>query len=669
MSSGEGETGGETRPRREVAHRVFAAEFDDSEVSYSESEEERAPNYVVTPTGARANRVIVAGVLTELDVLGSDQLRARIADPTGAFVVYAGQYQPEALAALEGLEPPAFVAVTGKARTFRPEDSDRVFTSIRPETVSEIDAATRDRWIVETAARTLDRVGELAVALLEDGGGDGSAGTAGGENAEGSGGDDPQSGISLAREFYGTTPTYLAAVRGVALDAARLVAGEGEAVRPLDVAPDEAGEADLDVLAAGPTDGNTVAALTDGDGDAVGGIEDDDGDEGEVETPASGSATPERTGPGEAADTDAISGIEDNPETTGADSSQPLSAGDPGEEAAASGTDEGLASEPGTTEGGGSEADDSPGANAGEPGGDPDPVEGVDDEAGEEFDGEFELSDEERAEIEAEYGTDFASGSEIDEAGEADIEPTAPPVAEDEEGAAPPADDSMASEAGATDEFGEIGGAGGTGETGGTSEIGEVDTDEPAETTAGETSEASDASEASGAENAEPADTRGDEPAIEDEPEPELGSEPGVDAGSDLDTDSGPDTGEVDEPEPAAGTERDERNVDVEAMGGERPADEEPTAEEGGTTDEGETAKTAEGGDGVDTRSEDVDATEAVMDAMRELDDGDGAERGSIVERIGEQYGIGEDEAETAVQDALMGGRCYDAGDGKLKAI
>ena len=59
MSSSEAE-GEETRPRREVAHRVFAAEFDDATLSYSESDEERAPNYVVTPTGARANRPLAS---------------------------------------------------------------------------------------------------------------------------------------------------------------------------------------------------------------------------------------------------------------------------------------------------------------------------------------------------------------------------------------------------------------------------------------------------------------------------------------------------------------------------------------------------------------------------------------------------------------------------------
>jgi len=51
---------------REVAHRLFAAEFNDATYSYSESDEERAPNYVVTPTGARVNRLFAIGVLPEV---------------------------------------------------------------------------------------------------------------------------------------------------------------------------------------------------------------------------------------------------------------------------------------------------------------------------------------------------------------------------------------------------------------------------------------------------------------------------------------------------------------------------------------------------------------------------------------------------------------------------
>ncbi|MEF8827278.1 MAG: hypothetical protein V5A27_13210, partial [Halapricum sp.] len=52
--------------RRETAYRLFATEFEESDFSYAESDEERAPNYVVTPTGARVNRLFAVGVLTEV---------------------------------------------------------------------------------------------------------------------------------------------------------------------------------------------------------------------------------------------------------------------------------------------------------------------------------------------------------------------------------------------------------------------------------------------------------------------------------------------------------------------------------------------------------------------------------------------------------------------------
>ena len=142
--NGESSTGGDSGPgTREVAYRLFATEFEDSELSYSESDEERAPNYVVTPTGLRLNRLFAVGVLTEVERINNNTLRGRIVDPTGAFVTYAGQYQPEAQAFLDSADSPSFVAITGKARTFEPEDSDRIFTSVRPESLSEVDADPR----------------------------------------------------------------------------------------------------------------------------------------------------------------------------------------------------------------------------------------------------------------------------------------------------------------------------------------------------------------------------------------------------------------------------------------------------------------------------------------------------------------------------------------------
>jgi RPA family protein len=147
---------------REVAWRVFAREYNDSDYAFKEGDDERAPNYVATPTGAKINRLFVVGVLTEIERVGDgDLLRARVSDPTGAFVVYAGQYQPDAVSFLADAETPSFVAVVGKARTYEPEDSDDVYTSIRPEGINVVDAETRDRWNVETAHETLKRVGSV----------------------------------------------------------------------------------------------------------------------------------------------------------------------------------------------------------------------------------------------------------------------------------------------------------------------------------------------------------------------------------------------------------------------------------------------------------------------------------------------------------------------------
>ena len=92
-------------PSREVARRVFAAEYNDASYTFKESDDERAPLYLLLPTGERANRVFVVG----------------------------------------------------KPRTYETDDGS-VNVSVRPESITTVDAATRDRWVAETAARTLDRI-------------------------------------------------------------------------------------------------------------------------------------------------------------------------------------------------------------------------------------------------------------------------------------------------------------------------------------------------------------------------------------------------------------------------------------------------------------------------------------------------------------------------------
>ena len=150
---------------REVARRVFAHEFNHSDYFFHEGDE-RSPNYLLTPTGAKINRLYIVGVLTEFDNIGveEDMWRGRVSDPTGAFTIYAGQYQPEAALFLSRLDIPSFVAMVGKARTFEPEKGT-LYTSMRPEELNISDGSIRDRWIVDTARLTFERIRLVRAAL------------------------------------------------------------------------------------------------------------------------------------------------------------------------------------------------------------------------------------------------------------------------------------------------------------------------------------------------------------------------------------------------------------------------------------------------------------------------------------------------------------------------
>jgi RPA family protein len=158
-------------PSREVARRVFAREFNDASYTFKESDDERAPVYLLLPTGERANRIFLVGTLTETEDVGEDSeyWQGRVVDPNGdTFFMYAGQYQPDAASMLRELEPPAYVSIVGKPRTYETDDGE-VNVSVRPESITTVGEATRDRWVVETAERTIDRIQRFDAADEEDG--------------------------------------------------------------------------------------------------------------------------------------------------------------------------------------------------------------------------------------------------------------------------------------------------------------------------------------------------------------------------------------------------------------------------------------------------------------------------------------------------------------------
>ena len=144
---------------RETAWRVFANELNTSTLEIKATEE-KMPSYVVSPLGAKINRVLVAGTLTEKANSGTPEeplWRGRIQDVNGQFFLNVGRYQPDAMAAMADLEPPCFVAAVGRVRTYTTDDG-RTFVSVRPERIIRIDEPTLNEWLLDTAQSAWTRL-------------------------------------------------------------------------------------------------------------------------------------------------------------------------------------------------------------------------------------------------------------------------------------------------------------------------------------------------------------------------------------------------------------------------------------------------------------------------------------------------------------------------------
>ncbi|MEF8801054.1 MAG: hypothetical protein V5A38_00995 [Halolamina sp.] len=527
---------------REVARRLFAAEFDDATLSYSESDEERAPNYVVTPTGARVNRLFAVGVLTEVEQVNEDSLRGRVVDPTGAFVTYAGQYQPDEHAFLSRADPPMFVALAGKARTFEPEDSDRVFTSVRPESLNEVDAEARDHGVVTAAGRTLDRIAVFAEALGADVRGDALREALEREDVDTS----LAAGIPKAIEQYETGTAYLEAVRRLAVEAVEQVAGERDAVQSLETMPGDSTPTELGPLP------ETAVSLDDV--------------EPVSEAPAAEPA--ETAAAGEAAGTESAVGTEAEPAETAAVEHQ---AEAPEAEAQAESPD--VKAEPKATE----------------------PVSET---------GAAPTVEPEATESDAEPPEDESA-----ESAESDLSEPEPQesVAEPEE---PASGD----------------------------ELGDFEGDSVQETVEKETEELGDF---------DPSETVDDETeALTESERKEVEAEFGTEfaTGSEV---GGPGEAGIDVP-----TSEEELEELEDESPGEEPATEEAESEEA-----------------ADSEAAALDLETIVVDTMSELDEGDGVAREAVVAAVVDEHGVEADTVEDAIQDAMMSGKCYEPGEGTLKAI
>lgn len=143
---------------RNPARRVFAWEYKDATYEEKRGDDEWSPNMVLLPTGEWAHRVFLVGSLVEVvDSPDRDNyIRGELRDPTGRFTIDAGEFQEKAMANMRRLEPPEFVAVTGKAVTFSGDNGP--VSKVRVENVTDIPEALYDSWVEEAAIKTADRL-------------------------------------------------------------------------------------------------------------------------------------------------------------------------------------------------------------------------------------------------------------------------------------------------------------------------------------------------------------------------------------------------------------------------------------------------------------------------------------------------------------------------------
>lgn len=145
---------------REPAWRVTARELESS-LEEEKGEGDRAASYVLSPFGARMNRVLVTGTLTPPEPIGRDETqpfwRARLTDPTGAVAVTAGSFQPRAMAQLRSSTLTRPAIVVGKVHLYRGRDGVG-YVSVRAEAIRFVAEAVERGILAEIVRQSLDRL-------------------------------------------------------------------------------------------------------------------------------------------------------------------------------------------------------------------------------------------------------------------------------------------------------------------------------------------------------------------------------------------------------------------------------------------------------------------------------------------------------------------------------
>ncbi|HJM17189.1 MAG TPA: hypothetical protein QGI59_01640 [Candidatus Poseidoniia archaeon] len=147
--------------RREPGVLVLAKELSAAIEKHVENRE-YSPTYLISEIGAKLSRVLIGGVLDQLENRGTDDdpfYTARVIDPNGDFYyLQAGQYNPEGAVALSKLEAGVPILCVGKVRARTPEDSERTYVSVQPESIRAVSMDEVSHWAVKACDKLNNRI-------------------------------------------------------------------------------------------------------------------------------------------------------------------------------------------------------------------------------------------------------------------------------------------------------------------------------------------------------------------------------------------------------------------------------------------------------------------------------------------------------------------------------
>ena len=147
--------------RREPGVLVLAKELSASIEKHVE-DREYSPTYLISEIGSKLSRVLIGGILDQLENRGDENdpfYTARVIDPNGDFYyLQAGQYNPEGAMALSKLEIGVPILCVGKVRARTPEDSERTYVSVQPESIRAVSMDEVNHWAIKACDTLMRRI-------------------------------------------------------------------------------------------------------------------------------------------------------------------------------------------------------------------------------------------------------------------------------------------------------------------------------------------------------------------------------------------------------------------------------------------------------------------------------------------------------------------------------